>query len=152
MGRVKLKFPAENPLYVATIPVRIGDINYGGHVGNDAVLSIMHEARMQLLGHHGATELNIDGCALIMADVEIAYKGESFYGDVLTVKMYADEITEHSFSLLYHISVVRDGVPKDVAHGRTGLICFDYKERLIVAMGDGLRCILKPPALKGDVR
>ena len=142
MGRVKLKFPAENPLYVATIPVRIGDINYGGHVGNDAVLSIIHEARMLMLAHYGATELNIDGCALIMADVEIAYKGESFYGDVLTVKVYADEVTDFSFSLLYHISVVRDDVQKDVAHGRTGMVCFDYEERRIVAMGERLRAIL----------
>jgi len=142
MGRVKLKFPSENPLYVATIPVRIGDINYGGHVGNDAVLSIIHEARMQLLAHYGATEMNAGGSALIMADVEIAYKGESFYGDVLTVKVYADEVAEFSFSLLYHISVVRDGVAKDVAHGRTGMVCFDYEERRIVAMGEGLRGIL----------
>ena len=45
MGRVKIKFPAENPLFITTIHVRIGDINYGGHVGNDAILSIIHEAR-----------------------------------------------------------------------------------------------------------
>src|ERR1700709_550454 len=107
MGRVKLKFPDENPLFTATIPVRIGDINYGGHVGNDAILSIIHEARMQMLDSKGYSEMNAGGNSMIMADVMIAYKGESFYGDVLIVNIYAEEITEHSFDLLYHISAIR---------------------------------------------
>ena len=143
MGRVKLKFPAENPLFTATIPVRIGDINYGNHVGNDAVLSIIHESRMQMLRSFGCDEMNAGGNSLIMADVMIAYRGESFYGDVLTVKVFAEELTSHSFDLLYHISTERNGVRSDIAHAKTGMVCFDYGERKVAVITPALRTLLE---------
>jgi acyl-CoA thioester hydrolase len=142
MGRVKLKFPAENPLFLATIPVRITDINYGGHTGNDAILSIMHEARMMMLAANGWTELNAGGNSLIMSDVEIAYKGESFYGDVLYISLFATELQASSFDLLYHIATNRDGRELDIAHGRTGMVCFNYDTRRIVPMTQELHDML----------
>jgi len=127
MGRVKIKFPADNPLFTCTIPVRIGDINYGNHLGNDSVLSIIHEARMQMLASWGFTELKAGNNSLIMADVMIAYRGEAYYGDTLTVKIYAEEIGPRSFDLLYHISCTRNGEPKEIAHAKTGMACYDYE-------------------------
>jgi len=138
MSRVKIKFPDEIPLFTTTIPVRVGDLNYGNHVGNDAMLSIMHEARMQLLCSRGYSEMDAGGVSLIMADVMVAYKGESFYGDNLQVKIYAEEITEHSFDLLYHISTIRNGQKVIIAHAKTGMVCFDYESRKIVAMTNKL--------------
>jgi acyl-CoA thioester hydrolase len=142
MSRVKLKFPADNPLFVTTISVRIGDINYGGHVGNDAILSIIHEARMRLLHSFGFDELNAGDNGLIMADVMIAYKGEAWYGDELTVKIFADELSAWSFDLLYHISTTRNGITADIAHSKTGMVCFDYESKKIVAMKDDLKAML----------
>jgi len=136
MSRVKIKFPEQSSaLYNTIIPVRIGDINYGGHVGNDAILSIIHEARMQMLAGWGYTELDAGGTGLIMADVMIAYKGEAFYGDLLSVSIYAVEITERSFDLLYHIKTQ----DKDIAHSKTGMLCFDYTLRKIAPMTDSLK-------------
>ena len=142
MGRVKIKFPIDNLLLTAIIPVRIGDINYGGHVGNDAILSIIHEARMLFLAKFGYDELHAGGNALIMADVMIAYKGEAFYGDNLSVTVFADEITDRSFDLLYKITTERRGETKDIAHAKTGMVCFDYELRKIVIMKSELRNIL----------
>ena len=139
MSRVKIKFPEQKPIHVASIPVRITDINYGGHLGNDSLLSVIHESRMQMLAKWAYDELSAGGVALIMADVMIAYRGEAFYGDVLTVKLFAEEITEHSFDLLYHISTERGEGVVDIAHAKTGMICFDYGARKIVAMTDELR-------------
>lgn len=139
MARVKIKFPAENLLFTATIPVRIGDVNYGGHVGNDAILSIIHEARMQLLNSWGYTELNAGGNSLIMADVMIAYRGEAFYGDILTVKVYAEELSLRSFDLLYHIATTRDGKAVEVAHAKTGMACFNYETRKTEALKPELK-------------
>jgi acyl-CoA thioester hydrolase len=143
MSRVKIKFPSENPLFTTTIAVRIGDINYGNHLGNDSVLSIIHESRMQMLRSWGGNELDIAGNSLIMADVMIAYKSEAFYGEVLDIKIYADEITDRSFDLLYHISTLRDGVAKDIAHAKTGMICFDYTTRRISMITDAFKSLLE---------
>jgi len=134
MGRVKIKFPDENPLCSVTIPVRIGDINYGGHVGNDSILSIIHEARMLMLSSKGYTEMNAGGNSMIMADVMIAYKGEAFYGDILTVNIYAEEVTERTFDLLYQISATRSGDHADIAHAKTGMVCFNYETRKVATV------------------
>lgn len=143
MSRVKIKFPAENPLFTTTIGVRIGDINYGNHLGNDSVLSIIHESRMQMLKNWNGDELNIAGNSLIMADVMIAYKGEAFYGEQLTISIFAEEVTDRSFDLLYHISTMRDGVSKDIAHAKTGMICFDYNTRRIATITEELKTLLE---------
>ncbi|HRO43960.1 MAG TPA: thioesterase family protein [Flavipsychrobacter sp.] len=142
MGRVKIKFPSENPLFTCTIPVRISDINYGNHLGNDSVLSIIHEARMQFLAQRKYTELNAGGNSLIMGDVMIAYKGEAFYGEMLEINIYAEEITERSFDLLYQITTSRNNAQHPVADAKTGMICFDYKERKITGMTDELKSLL----------
>ena len=142
MARVKIKFPADKPLFYTTIAVRIGDINYGNHVGNDAVLSILHEARMQLLHSWGYTELDAGGSSLIMADVMIAYRGEAYYGDILSISIYAEEITTRTFDLLYHIATTRHGAPKEIAHAKTGMACFNYQTRKVADMGEGLRARL----------
>ena len=51
MERIKLNLP-EQFLFSTNIAVRITDINYGGHVGNDSFLSLIHEARQQFLNHY----------------------------------------------------------------------------------------------------
>jgi len=143
MSRVKLNFPDEKPLHTVTIPVRIGDINYGGHVGNDAILSIVHEARLQMLRSYGYSEMNAGGNSMIMADVMIAYKGESFYGDDLALEIFAQEIRNHSFDLLYHITTLRNGATTEIAHVKTGMVCFDYTTRKVAEMTDELRLFLE---------
>ncbi len=65
MSRLKLEIP-EKIIASVTIPVRITDINYGNHVGNDAFVSILHEARMQWLRGHKYTEINIEGIQTIL--------------------------------------------------------------------------------------
>lgn len=143
MNRVKIKFPDENPLFNTSIPIRISDINYGNHVGNDAILSIIHEARLQFLSSYGLTELDAGGAGLIMADVMIAYRGEGFYGDTLKVEIYAVDVTSMSFSLLYKLSTDRNSTPIDIAHAKTGLVCFNYDERRVVPVTESLKRVLK---------
>ena len=141
--RVKIDFPQQKHLAALNIAVRIGDINYGGHVGNDAILSMMHEARMQWLQNHGLTELNAGGHGLIMADSAIAYKGEGFYGDVFDIKLFVANLTLKSFDLLYRVTTSRKGVEILIAEAKTGMICFDYHTRKITAMNDKLKALLE---------
>lgn len=142
MARVKIKFPDQSPLFTTSIPVRISDINYGNHMGNDALLSILHEARLQFLIANGQSELGKNGTGMIMADVMIAYKGEAFHGDVLRVNLFAENLTTHTFDLLYAVSTQRGGTEVTVAQAKTGMVCFDYAGRKVSAMNEALRAIL----------
>lgn len=143
MSRIKVKFPDQKSLFKTTIPVRIGDINYGNHLGNDAILSIVHEARVQMLHKYRFSEMNVAGVGLIMADTAIAYKGEGFYGDILDVIMYATELTTVSFDLLYDISTNRGEGVVPIAHAKTGMVCFDYNTRKVTTMPDALKRVLQ---------
>ncbi len=130
MSRIKIAFP-ENVSFTATIPVRITDLNYGNHVGNDAVLSIIHEARVQFLFHNGYAELNCGGVGLIMSDVGIEFKKEIFYGDVLAVQIAAVNFSSVGFDLFYRILNKENIV---VALAKTGMICYNYDLKKIAAV------------------
>jgi acyl-CoA thioester hydrolase len=127
MARVKLNFPTKKPIFTAQIPLRITDMNYGNHLGNDVVLSIIHDARMQFLASLGYTELDVGGCGMIMADVMIAYRSEGYYGDVLTVEIFTDEMGSRSFDFMYKITTQRDSKRIEIAEAKTGMVCYDYK-------------------------
>jgi acyl-CoA thioester hydrolase len=135
MARVKVAIPAQAVLEV-NIPVRITDLNYGGHMGNDALLSILHEARVQLLQHFGYSELSLAGASLIMADVAIEYKGEGFYGDTLTVQLAFADLNKYGFDITYHV-LNQNG--KEIAKAKTGMLCFDYTNRKLMALPDEVK-------------
>jgi len=139
MSRVKIDFPQTAPLFTAQMPVRITDVNYGGHLANDAVLAIAHEARMQFLARAGFTELDAGGVGLIMADAEIAFRAEAFFGDMLAVDVHASDVQTRSFSLLFRIR----RSDTDVAWVRTGMVGFDYAERRVTALPQPLLRLLK---------
>lgn len=131
MARVKLKFPNRKPLFIAKIPLRISDMNYGNHLGNDMFLSIIHEARVQWLQSISYTELDVGGCGLIMADAMIAYKNQAFYGDTIYVEIFTDEISGKSFDVLYKLSVCKGETLYLIAEAKTGMACFDYHNQKI---------------------
>lgn len=131
MARVKLKFPNRKPLFIAKIPLRISDMNYGNHLGNDTFLSIIHEARVQWLQSLSYTELNVGGCGLIMADAMIAYKNQAYYGDIVHVEIFIDEISGKSFDVLYKLSVQKGETLQLIAEAKTGMACFDYQNQKI---------------------
>ena len=138
MARVKIDVP-DKFLYTTHIPVRITDLNYGGHVGNDTILSLIHEARIQFLSHYGYGELNMEGVGLIMSDSAIEYKKEMYYGDILEVSMAITEFSRVGFDLVYRLDVERNQKRLCVAVGKTGMVCFDYKKRKMAHMPETAR-------------
>jgi acyl-CoA thioester hydrolase len=142
MARVKIELP-ENRINVVNIPVRITDINYGNHVGNDAFISIIHEARMQWLHQYNYTELNIEGTGLILADLMVEFKNESFYGDVIDVNIYVGEVSKVSFELYYQLTTKRNNNDITLALAKTGMVCYDYLGKKIVSIPEKLKAILQ---------
>jgi acyl-CoA thioester hydrolase len=146
MTRVKLSLP-ENFSFTTAIPVRITDLNYGKHVGNDSMLSIIHEARVQYLKHFGLEELEFYGVELIMSDVVIEFKSELFYGDVVIASVTATEFSKVAFELYYKLEKVPQQTQDDkkivVALAKTGMVCFDYNTRKITAVPEEARIRLQ---------
>jgi acyl-CoA thioesterase FadM len=135
MARIKLVFP-ENIIHTLTIPVRITDINYGNHLGNDALVSIIHEARVHWLNSLNYTEFNIEGKSIIMNELVVNYLKEMFYGDVIIIDLSIGDVTALGFELYYRMSVNKNGENLISAIAKTGLIFFDYMAKKTSSIPD----------------
>lgn len=138
MARTKIELP-ELFSFSTVIPIRITDINYGGHVGNDTVLSLLHEARMQFLKHHQFSEMNFAGSGLIMSDVTIEFKKEVFWGDALKAYITISNISRIGFDVFYKL--VKNEDEHLVAIAKTGMLCYDYNSKKIVSVPEEARIL-----------
>jgi acyl-CoA thioester hydrolase len=143
MSLVKIAFPQQSPIFIAYIPLRITDMNYGNHLGNDVMLSIIHDARTQFLSSLGFTELNAGGVGMIMADVMISYKSEGFYGDILKIELFVAEITTRSFDLLYKVTTTRNNISISLAEAKTGMVSYSYDLKKVSSSSEQLMEIFK---------
>ena len=136
MARVKLQLPTNLPFRIE-IPIRISDINYGGHLGNDAVLSIVHEARIQFLMDLGYSELDVEGAGIMMTDAIIVYSSEGFYGDVLTVEVGTEDFQSTNCDIVFRLT--NKATKKEVARVKTGIAFFNKQTRKIAGLPDAFR-------------
>ncbi len=139
MARVKIELPKEF-IFKTEIPIRINDINYGGHLGNDAVLSIAHEARLRFLKQHNFTELNVGGAGIIMVDAAVQYKAEAFYGDIMIVEIAVADITGVGCDFVYRCTNKNTGTV--IAIVKTGIVFYDYDKKKVVSVPEKFGTIL----------
>lgn len=135
MASVKIELPAAWS-FRTELPVRITDINYGGHVGNDALLALIQEARVRWLGQFGWTEKLDATTGLIMVDVAVRFKAELHYGDTLVIQLAPVDWTRLGFDLVYLLTRP-DG--SEVARARSGFVFFDYAARKMTARPAGFQ-------------
>jgi acyl-CoA thioester hydrolase len=151
MGQHSEWISSEN---IAAFEVRVGDINYGGHMGNDKALLIFHDARLKLLESLGFSEKNIGGPGIIMRDAHVNFRKEVYLHDELTVDIGIENVSNSAFEMLYTVrrtvgsqqSAVNSqqspvggqrsavgglqGIESEVVFtGSTGLVAFDYEKR-----------------------
>ena len=143
MARMTIELP-ERFDFSAELAVRVGDINYGGHLGNDALLSLLQEARLQFLRQHGFSEADAGGAGLIMTDAQVEYRAQAFRGDRLRIEVAAAEPSRCGLALCYRATRLGDGA--EIARARTGMVFFDYARQKIARMPEAFRAKVMDPA------
>ncbi len=138
MERIKLTLPA-NFTFATILFIRVTDLNYGGHVGNDTFLTLMQEARQQFLLQHGYTELNFAGVGIMIADAAVEYKKELNYGDAVKISVAATGFDKYSFDLYYKLEIVSGDTFVLAGKGKTGVLCYDYEQKKMVSVPGGVR-------------
>ena len=128
--------------FQTAIPVRITDLNYGGHVGNDQILSMIHEARVQYLKFYGFEEMNLEGVGLIMRDVTIEFKSELFYGDIILASVQSVDFSKIGFDIYYRFEKEKDDKNILLVQARTGMLCYNYDAKKIVSLPARARTVL----------
>jgi acyl-CoA thioester hydrolase len=133
MERVKVHLPAQFN-FSTNIKIRITDINYGGHVGNNSFLSLVHEARQQFLNNFGYSEFQIENVALIQADAVIEFKKELNYGDTVKISVAATEFDKYGFDFFYKLEIITDESTVLCARAKTGMLCYDYGNKKLIPL------------------
>lgn len=126
MPRIKIDLP-ERFVFSTEIPIYIGHINYGNHLDNSALLSLVSEARVRFLKAFGYSEMDVEGVGVIVADAAVQYRSEAFHGEVMVFDMVANDFNKYGFDLVWRISDKASG--REVARGKHGMMCFDYSIR-----------------------
>lgn len=142
MQRVKIDLP-DIMDFMTELDVRIGDVNYGGHLGNAAVLVLLQEARVRFLARDGFSEKDAGGCGLIQADATIQYLSQARHGESLQVEVKIGQFDRLGFEMLYRMRAGKAG--REVARARTGMLFFDYVRGRITRMPKAFRDRVLPP-------
>ena len=138
MPRIKIELP-ETFSFSTSFSVRITDLNYGNHVGNDKVLSFLHEARVRFLNSLGYSELQMEGVSMIMADAALVFKNEMYYGDELLVSIRPVDFSRVGFDLIYKIEKKQDDHIIPLVSAKTAMICFDYGLKKVVPLPEAAK-------------
>lgn len=131
MKRIKLP-NITKPAFVTSLQVRIYDINYGNHLGNDALVSLLHESRVRFLKHHGFSELNIDGMGILITNLFVNYKAESFYDDNIDIYIGIGETSRTSIDLHYELRLQQ--TQKEIAQAVTTIAFYDYSKLKVASI------------------
>ena len=131
MARIKIELP-DRFAFSTEVPIHIGLINYGHHLDNAALLSLVSEARVRFFKSLGYSELDVDGVGIVVADVAAQYRSEAFHGETLMVEMAADDFNKYGCDLVWRLSDKASG--REVARGKHGIMFFDYAARKAVGV------------------
>lgn len=136
MARIDIQLP-ERFVFSTEIPLYIGHMNYGGHLDNALLLTIVSEARVRFFKSLGYAELDVEGAGIIVADAAVQYRSEAFHGETMVVAMTPQDFNKYGCDLVYRMSDLASG--REVARGKTGIVFFDYAARKLTTVPEKFR-------------
>ncbi|HJW02356.1 MAG TPA: thioesterase family protein [Azospira sp.] len=128
MARIDITLP-EKFLFATELPLYIGHINYGGHLDNALLLTLVSEARVRFFKSLGYTELDVEGVGIVVVDAALQYKSEAFHGETMVLEMTPADLNKYGCDLMWRMSDRASG--REVARGKTGIVFFDYGPRKV---------------------
>ena len=120
---------AEQAIYEFQFPlqVRPQDVNYGGHLGNDSIISLVGTARAYLFRNLGFSELDLGDkqTGIIITDLAVNYRAEAFLFDELVIETHVGEIESKRFRMFHRVT--RQSTL--VALAEVGVVAYSYESR-----------------------
>jgi acyl-CoA thioesterase FadM len=127
--------------FETVLEIRVGDLNYGKHLANDAVLTLVHEARLRHLASINYTEHDIEGLGLIQIDTAVVYKSQGFWGQKIRIQSHFEESGNIGLDFYYLLTNQETG--KEIARAKTGLVFFDYSKQYVCPIPAKIRGLSK---------
>jgi len=136
MARIHIQLP-EQFSFATDVTLYQSHLNYGGHLDNALLLTVVSEARVRFFKALGYTELDIEGVGILVADAAVQYRSEAFHGEVMVVQMTATDLGPNGCDLVWRMT--EQTSQREVARGKTGIVFFDYTLRQVAPMPSAFR-------------
>lgn len=136
MARVIIELP-DHFTFSTDIPLYLSHINYGGHLDNALLLTVVSEARARFFKSLGYSELDVEGVGIVVSDAALQYKSEAFHGEVMQVSMTPCDFSKYGCDLMWQMREASS--QREVARGKTGIVFFDYSVRKLAPVPDNFR-------------
>lgn len=140
MARVKVSSP-EQFLFSMERSVGISDLNYARHLDSVTMVQILHEARLQFLASLGFTEANIFGLGMVVTDMAIDYRNESFANDRLIIDVGVSDFNRYGLDI--GLQVTNSALESVVCSAKIGVVFFDFDKHQISPVPDSFRQLLE---------
>lgn len=150
MPRQHLCFPQERLVHRHQLTVRISDLNYGQHLGHDALVSLLHQARVSWWAAHGLAEWDIGGVGTVIADLAVEYRAEAFWNDHLTIELAVGDIGRKGAEIWHRIVKPHADGEQEVAVARVGIVFFDFQSRQAVIVPEAFHQVVAEPLLPSN--
>ena len=137
LARIQIELP-DRFSFSTTLTIYDQHINYRNHLDNSALGTLVSEARVRFFRAFGYSELDVEGCGIIVTDSAIQFRAEAFHGEVLVIEMTPADFNKYGFDLVYRVGEQSSG--REVARGKIGIMCFDYAAK---------KPMVLPPAFHG---
>jgi YbgC/YbaW family acyl-CoA thioester hydrolase len=118
------------------VKIRYSDINTASHVGNDKLISLIQEARIELLETLGFKNNSDTDVTYVVADLGVNYKAEAFFADELLIEVGVSDFREKSFDVLYKVTNTKNH--QIIAEAKTGLVFLDPQTGKATAIPESL--------------
>ncbi|PCJ22690.1 MAG: thioesterase [SAR86 cluster bacterium] len=139
MPRVKVSSP-DRFLFSMEHHVGISDVNYAKHLDSVAMINILHEARLQFLASIGFTEGNIFGLGMVVTDMAVEYRSESFANDLLIIDVGVGGFNRYGLDI--GIQVSNSALETVVCNAKMGVVFFDFDKHQITQIPPAFTAIL----------
>lgn len=140
MQRIKIDLP-DKFIFSTQISVRVYDVNFAGHLSNDSILSMVHEARIRFLKNWNYSEVDTAGAGIIMFDAALQYKSQGYHGDILIFDVAVENFIRNGCDFIFRITNKVTG--KEIARAKTGIAFYDYEKNKIVLVPDKFKKLIE---------
>lgn len=136
MPRIQYSLP-EHFVFSTDLPIYTSHINWGGHLDNAQLLTLVSEARARFFQWLGYSEGQIEHCSIVVGDMLVQYKSEAFHGETMVVQMAATDFNRYGFDLAFQMSDQASG--REVARGKQGIVFIDLVEKKVASLPEAFR-------------
>ena len=104
------------------------------------MVKILHEARLQFIASLGFTEGNIFGLGMVVTDLAVEYRSESFANDMLLIDVGVSGFNRYGFDI--GLQVTNSAFDTVVCNGKMGVVFFDFDKHQIIEVPLAFKALL----------